>query len=84
MTSSRRGRGDQRGSATDESAVTSSGDDHEGLTTLDTGRGITLITLVFVDCEGLSSNGGLIDLEESIIGYNATIGRDNGTLCKKL
>jgi hypothetical protein len=69
---------------TDESVVTSGCDDHEGLTTLNTGRSITLVTLMFVDCKGLASNGRLIDLEESIIGNNAAICGNNGTLHKFL
>jgi hypothetical protein len=69
---------------TDESVVTSGRNDDKGLTTLDTGRSITLITLMFVDCEGLASNGSLIDLEESIIGNNAAICGNDGALHKFL
>jgi hypothetical protein len=69
---------------TNESVVTSSCDDHEGLTTLDGGRSITLITLVFIDREGFASNGRLINLEESIICNNAAICRNDGTLGKFL
>jgi len=35
---------------------------------------------MLVDCERLSGNGRLIDLEESIIGYDAAISRNNSTL----
>jgi hypothetical protein len=35
---------------------------------------------VFIDCERLASNGRLIDLEKGIVGNNATISGDNGTL----
>jgi hypothetical protein len=39
---------------------------------------------VFVNCEGLSSNGRLVNLEEGIFGNNAAIGGDNCTLRKKM
>lgn len=71
---------DQGSGTTDESAVTSSGDDHKGLTTLDTGRRVTLVALVLVNSKGFTSDGRLIDLEESIFGHNATVSGDNGTL----
>jgi hypothetical protein len=35
---------------------------------------------MFIDREGLASNGGLIDLEESIIGNNAAICGNDSTL----
>ncbi len=35
---------------------------------------------MFVDGERLSSDGGLIDLEEGVFGHDATIGGDDGTL----
>jgi hypothetical protein len=35
---------------------------------------------VLVDSEGLSSDGGLIDLEEGIFGDDAAIRRNDGTL----
>jgi hypothetical protein len=68
---------DESGGATDEGVVTGGGDDNEGLTTLDTGRSIALVTLVLVDSKRLTSDGGLIDLEEGILGDDATIGRDD-------
>jgi hypothetical protein len=79
MTSSGRSLVDQSSGATDESVITSRSDDHECLTTLD-GRGsVTVVTLVLIDSEGLSSDSGLIDLQEGIIGNNATVGRNNST-----
>jgi len=79
MTSSGRSLVDQSSGATDESVITSRSDDHEGLTTLD-GRGsVTVVTFVLIDSEGLSSDSGLIDLQEGIIGNNATVGRNNST-----
>jgi len=62
MTSSTGSLAHKSSSTTDESVVTGGSDDYESLTTLDTGRGITLITLVFIDCERLASDGRLIDL----------------------
>jgi hypothetical protein len=84
MTSSAGSLVDESSSTTDESVVTSGSDDHESLTTLDTGGSITLIALVFVDCERLASNGRLIDLEESIIGNNAAISGNDSTLGNSL
>jgi hypothetical protein len=34
---------------------------------------------MFIDGEGFSGNGRLIDLDESVLGDNTTIGRDNST-----
>ncbi len=71
---------DKSSCTTDESVVTSSGNNNKGLTTLDTGRSIALVTLVLVDCERLASDGRLIDLEECVIGNNTTVRGNNGTL----
>ncbi len=80
MTSATSGLGDESSGATDEGVVTGGGDDDEGLTTLDGGGGVAVVALVLVDSKGLTSNGGLINLEESIFGDDATVGGDNGTL----
>lgn len=80
VTSATSGLGDKGSSATDEGVVTSGGNDDEGLTTLDSGGSIAVIATVLVDSERLTSDGGLIDLEESILSDNATISGDNGTL----
>lgn len=78
VTSAGGGRGDERSSATDEGRVTGGSDDHEGLTTLD-GRGsVAGVALVLVDSKGLTSDGGLIDLEEAVFGDETTIGGDDG------
>lgn len=74
---------DEGSSATDEGVVTSGGDDDEGLTTLDSRGSIAVVALVLVDSEGLASDGGLINLEESIFGNNATVGGDNSTLLRR-
>jgi hypothetical protein len=74
------GRVDKGSGATDEGVVTSGGDDDEGLTTLDTRGGVALVTLVLVDSERLASDGRLVDLEEGIVGHNAAIGGNDGTL----
>jgi hypothetical protein len=70
---------DKSGGTTNKGVVTGGGDDKEGLTTLDTGRSIALVTLVLVDGERFTSDGRLIDLKEGILGDDATIGGDNGT-----
>lgn len=75
---------DESGSATNESVVTSGGNDHEGLTTLDGRRSIARIALVLVDGQRFTSDGRLIDLEESILSNDTTIGWDNGTLNVRL
>lgn len=80
MASAGAGLVNQCSSATDESVVTSSSNDHEGFATLDPRRSITLVALVLVDGKRLSSNSGLINLEESIVGDNATISWNDSTL----
>jgi hypothetical protein len=79
MTGTAGSRCDERGSTTDEGAVTSGSDDHEGLTTLDGGGCVTGVAIVLVDSERLAGDGGLIDLEVGIFGDNATVGGDDGT-----
>jgi hypothetical protein len=79
MTGSARGRGDKGGGTSDEGAITSSIDDHEGLTTLD-GRGsVASISSVLVNGKRLAGDGGLINLEEGVFGDNATISGNDGT-----
>lgn len=80
VTGSRVGRVDESSGTTDEGVVTSGGDNGEGLTTLDGGRSEALVTLVLVDGKGLARDGGLINLEEGILGDNATVSGDNGSL----
>ncbi|KAH6608110.1 hypothetical protein Trco_004423 [Trichoderma cornu-damae] len=80
VTSATSGLRDEGSGTTDEGAVTGSGDDHEGLTTLDSRGSIALVALVLVDSERLAGDGGLVDLEESALGDDATIGGDDGTL----
>ena len=82
VTSTGRSARDKGGGATNEGAVTSGGNDDEGLTTLDGGRSIAGVTIVLVDGERFTSNGGLINLEEGLLGDDATISGDNSTLCK--
>lgn len=80
VTGATSGLGDEGSGATNEGVVTSGRDDEESLTTLDSGRSVARVTLVLVDSKGLTGDGGLINLEESIFGHNATISGDNGTL----
>jgi hypothetical protein len=80
VTSAGGGLVDQGSGTTDESVVTSGGDDHKGLTTLDTGRSVTLVALVLVNSKGFTSDCRLIDLEEGIFGNDSTVSGDNGTL----
>lgn len=80
VTSATSGLGDERSGTTDESVVTGSSDDHEGLTTLDGGRSIAVVALVLVDSERLASDGGLINLKEGIFGDDATISGNDSTL----
>jgi hypothetical protein len=80
VTSASASRVDEGGSATDEGVVTSGGDDQEGLTTLDSRGSVALVTLVLVDSERLASDGRLVNLEEGIVGNDATISGDDGTL----
>jgi hypothetical protein len=72
--------GDKSSGATNEGVVTSSGDNDESLTTLDSGRSIAVVTLVLVDSQRLASDGRLINLNEAALGNEATIGGDDGTL----
>lgn len=80
MASATSGLGDEGGGATDEGVVTSGSDDDEGFTTLDGGGGVAVVAAVLVDSEGFTSDGGLINLEESIFGDDATVGGNNGAL----
>lgn len=80
VTGATSGLGDESSGTTDEGVVTSRSNDDESLTTLDSGRSVAVVALVLVDSEGLTGDGGLINLEESIFGHNATISGDNGTL----
>jgi hypothetical protein len=79
VTSSAGSRGDEGCSATDEGGVTGGSDNDESLTTLDGGGSIDGITLVLVGGKRFTSDGGLIDLEESVFCDNATVGGDDGT-----
>jgi hypothetical protein len=80
VTSTCRGGVDEGSSATDEGVVTSSGDDNKGLTTLDGGGSVALVALVLVDSERLTSDGGLINLQEGILGNDATVGGNDSAL----
>jgi hypothetical protein len=80
MTSSGRSSVDEGGSATDEGVVTSGGNNHESLTTLDSRGSIALVALVLVDSEGLASDGRLINLEIGILSDDAAIGGNDSTL----
>lgn len=80
MTSSGRGSVDESSGATNEGVVTSGGNNHEGLTTLDGGRSIALVALVLVNSKRFTGDGRLINLEIGILGDDTSIGRDDGTL----
>lgn len=79
MTSSTSGLRNKGSSTTNEGVVTSSSDDDESLTTLDSGRSVTVVTMVLVNGERLSSDGGLIDLAEASLGNETTIGGNDGS-----
>jgi hypothetical protein len=70
---------DECSGTADESSVSSSSDNHESLASFDSGGSITIVTLVLINGERFSGNGRLINLDESVLGDDATIGRDNGT-----
>ena len=80
MTSAAASSVDERSGATDEGIVTGGSHDDESLTTLDSGGSVALVALVLVDGERLTSDGALVNLEESIVGDNTTVGGDDGTL----
>jgi hypothetical protein len=80
MTSSSRSSGDERSSTTDKGVVSSGGDNHKGLTTLDRGRRVHGVASVLVNGKRLAGNGRLIDLEVSIFGDETAVSWDNGTL----
>ncbi|KUI57714.1 hypothetical protein VP1G_10929 [Cytospora mali] len=71
---------DKCGGTTDEGVVTSGGNNDEGLTTLDSGGSEALVALVLVDSQRLTSDGGLVNLQESILGDNATISGNDRTV----
>lgn len=68
---------DESSGTTDEGVVTGGSNDNEGLTTLDSGRSVTVVTMVLVDGERLSSDGGLINLAEAALSDETAISRDN-------
>jgi len=71
---------DKGSGAADEGVVTGGSDNDESLTTLDGRRSIALVALVLVDGERLAGDGRLVNLEESIVGYDTAIGGNDGTL----
>jgi hypothetical protein len=79
VTSSAGSRGNEGCSATNEGGVTGGSDDDESLTTLDSGGSVDNIALVLIGSKRFTGDGGLIDLEESVFGDNATVGGDDGT-----
>jgi len=79
VTSSSGSLADERGGATNESTISSGGNNHESFTTLDSGGGITVVSLMLVDGKGFSGNGRLIDLDESVFGDDTTVGGNDGT-----
>lgn len=80
VTASGGGSVDEGGGTTNEGVVTGGGDDHEGLTTLDGGGSVAVVSLVLVDSERLSGDGRLVNLEESVFGHNAAISRNDSSL----
>jgi hypothetical protein len=72
--------GDKGSSSADESVVTSSSNDDESLTSLDSGGSIAVVTGVLVDSERFASDGRLIDLNEAALGNETTISRNDGSL----
>jgi len=80
VTSASSGLGDKGSSSADEGVVTSSSNDNESLTSLDSGGSIAVVTSVLVDSERLASDGRLIDLNEAALGNETTISRDDGSL----
>ena len=79
MTSAARCFTDKCSGTTDKRTIASSSDNHESLTTFNSGRSITMISLMFIDSKRFSGNGRLIDLDKGIVGDDSTIGRDNST-----
>lgn len=82
MTTSSRRSADQGSCAADKGIVTGCGDDNEGFTTLDSGRGIAGVALMLVDSQRLARDGRLVNLEERIFRDNASISGNNSTLQK--
>jgi hypothetical protein len=72
--------GDKGSGTTDEGVVTSSSNDNESLTTLDSGRSVAVVTMVLVDSERLASDSRLINLTEAALGNETTISGDDSSL----
>jgi hypothetical protein len=70
---------DESSGTTDEGVVTSGSNDNESLTTLDSGRSVTVITVVLVDSERLSGDGRLVNLAEAALGDETTISWNDRT-----
>lgn len=79
MTSASSGLGDKGGGSANESVVTSSSNDNESFTSLDSGGSIAVVTSVLVDSERLASDGRLINLDEAALGNKTTIRRNDGS-----
>lgn len=79
MTCSTRCFADEGSGAADEGSVPRGSDNHESFATFDSGRSITSIAFVLIDGKRFSSNGRLIDLDESVLGDDTTVGGNNGS-----
>ena len=79
MTRATSGLGDEGSGTADEGVVTSSSNDNESLTTLDSGRSVAVVTMVLVDSERLASDGRLINLTEAALGNETTISGDDSS-----
>lgn len=79
MTSATSGLRNKGSGTTNESVVTGGSNDNEGLTTLDSGGSVTVITSMLVDSERLASDGGLINLDEAALGNETTVSGNDGT-----
>jgi len=80
VTSTGAGGVDEGSGATNEGVVTSGSNDDESLATLDSRGSVALVALVLVDSERLAGDGGLINLEIGILGNDAAVGGNDGTL----
>lgn len=80
MSSIRRRLVRQRSRSAHKGIVTSGSDNHKCLSSLDSRRSIGIDSAVLVDCQRLTSDGQLINLQETVLGNQSTVGRQNGSL----
>ncbi|KAH3673884.1 hypothetical protein OGATHE_001864 [Ogataea polymorpha] len=80
VTLTTRGLVDQSSSSTNEGGITGGSNNHQSLTSLDSGRREGWVSRSLVDGQRLTGKGGLVNLQETLIRNKLTVGRNNNTV----